>query len=47
MKKSVGLTLEAKAELEQTANGFRGRVEADAEAFNLESTINDSGEEEK
>ena len=41
MKQSVGLTLDAKAEVEKTEHGFRG-----AEAFRVESEIRE-GEEVK
>lgn len=46
MKQSVGLTLDAKAEVEKTERGFRGDVSGNAEAFRMESNITE-GEEVK
>ena len=46
MKQSVGLTLDAKAEVEKTEPGFRGDVSGNAEAFHVESEIGE-GEEVK
>lgn len=46
VKQSVGLTLDAKAEVEKTEHGFRGDVSGNAEAFRVDSEIRE-GEEVK
>lgn len=45
-KKSVGVTLEAKAEVEQKPNGFQGNVSGNAEAFHVDSEVTENLEEE-
>lgn len=47
IKKSVGVTLEAKAEVEQKPNGFQGNVSGNAEAFHVDSEVTENGLEKE